>query len=119
MVSSFAPVLHSANWYLVESFWMSFAVSLSKPYCSIGVVEVDVSASETSVLAEEEKSAADDDIIPPDQEAVGKILLLMTVLRPAQESIKRVGSLAAIVVKIAPECAIRTQGASSVVSFVS
>lgn len=97
---------------------MSFAVSSSKPYCSNGVVEADVSAPGTAVLAEEESSAADDEMIPPDQEALGKIVLLMKVLRPAQESSKLVGSLAAIVVRVAPEWAIGTQGAITVVSFV-
>jgi len=87
---------------------MSLAVSSSKPYCSNGVVEVDVSAPGTSVLAVEESSAAVDEMIPPDQEALGKILLLMKVLRPAQQSSTLVGSLAAIVGRVAPEWAIGT-----------
>jgi len=83
-------------------------VSSSKPYCSNGVVEVDVSAPGTSVLAEEGSSAANDETIPPDHEALGKILLLMKVLRPAQESSTLIGSLAAIVGRVAPEWAIGT-----------
>lgn len=97
---------------------MSLAVSSPKPYCSNGVVEVDVSAPGMSLLVEEEYSAADDEMIPPDQEALGKILLLMKVLRPAQESSRLVGSLAAIVGRVAPEWAIGTKGAITVVSFV-
>ena len=97
---------------------MSLAVSSSKPYRSNGVVEVDVSAPEMSVLAGKESSAAADEKIPPDQEAPGIILLLMRVLRLAQESSKLVGSLAAIVRRVAPEWAVGTQGAVIVVSFV-
>ena len=97
---------------------MNLAVSSSEPYCSKGVVEVDVSAPGMSVLAGKESSAAVDEMIPPDQEALGMILLLMKVMRPAQESSRLVGSLAAIVVRVAPEWAVGTQGAVIVVSFV-
>lgn len=58
-------------------------MSSSKPYRSNSVVEVDVPAPGISVLAEEESSAAADEMIPPDQEALGTILLLMKLLRPA------------------------------------
>lgn len=58
-------------------------MSSSKPYCSNGVVEVDVSAPGMAVLAGKESSAAADEMIPPDQEALGMILLLTKVLRLA------------------------------------
>lgn len=66
-------------------------------------MDVDVSAPGTSVLAEGERKAADEEMIPPDQEAVGTILVLMKVLRPAQELRRLVGSLAAMVGRVAPE----------------
>lgn len=69
------------------------------------------------MLAGDETSAADVEMIPPDQEALGMILVLIKVLRPAQESSRVVGSLAAIVVRVAPEWAIGTQGAITIVSF--
>lgn len=108
----------SANWYFDESFSMSLAVSSSKPYYSNGVVEDVVSAPGMSVLAGKESSAAVGEMIPPDQEALGMILLLMKVMRPAQESSRLVGSWAAIVPKVAPDWAVDTQGAVIVVSFV-
>jgi len=96
---------------------MSLDVSPSKPYCSDDVVDVDVSAPGTSVLADEENSAADDEMMPPDQEALGMMLLLMKVVRPAHESSRLAGNLAANVVRVAPEWAIATHGAITVVSF--
>lgn len=93
----------SVNWYLDESFSMSLAVSSSNPYRSTGVIEVDVSTPGTSVLAGRESSAAADEMIPPDQEALGMSLVLMKVLRPAQESSRLIGSLAANVGRVAPE----------------
>lgn len=92
---------------------MRLPVSSSKPYCSDSVVEVDG----TSVLAEKETSAAVDEMIPPDQEALGKILVLMKVLRLAVESSRLVGSLVRSVVRVAPEWTTGTNGAITV-SFV-
>jgi hypothetical protein len=104
------PVILSANWYFDERLFISLAVSLSKPYCSNGVVDP---ASGTSVPAMEERSAVVDERIPPDQEAVGEMLLLIKVVRPAKESSMLVGSLAHILVRAVPEWGIGTQGAIS------
>lgn len=115
--SSFAPVLLSANWYFDESFLMILAVSSSKPWCSNGAVEVGVSASGISVLTEEESSAADDKMIPPDQEVLGKISMMINLLSPAQESSMFFGNLEARVVRVAPEWAVGTRGAITIVNL--
>lgn len=96
--------MFSANWYLVDNFLITLAVSSSKPYCSNGVVDVEISAPGTSVvLVKEENSSADAVSIPPDQEALGMMLLLTKVLKVAKESIRPVGSLVPIVARVAPE----------------
>ena len=69
------------------------------------------------MLVDEERSAADDEMMPPDQEAVGMMLLLTKVVRPAHPSSRPVGSLAARVVRVAPEWVMNTHGAIQVVSF--
>jgi hypothetical protein len=81
------------------------------------VVDVEVSAPEMSVLVDEDNSAAADEMTPPDQDALGMMLLLMNVLRPAHESSRPVGSFAASVARVAPECVIDTHGAIVIVSF--
>ena len=55
------------------------------------------------MLAGGESSAAADQMIPPDQEALGMSLVLMKVLRPAQQSSTLTGSLVANVGRVAPE----------------
>lgn len=108
----------AANRYCDEYFSMSLAVLSSKPYRSKGVVEFDVSAPGMSVLLEKDNRAAVDEMIPSDHEALGLILVLMKLTRPAQESSMLAGSMARAVVRITRECLVGTQGAVIVVSFV-
>lgn len=83
----------------------------SKSDCSNGRVRLDVSASGKCLLAEEENgvaedenSAVEDETIRLDkEEALGLTFFTTMVMRSSQRLSSLDGSLAAIVIRIAPE----------------